>query len=135
MWQILQCCRGCLEYCLVTKRYTLSTDADSQQLSGLCLVQALAGQALDGKKGSLCGIHESCDTNIKAPSWTVTVASEAFGSGFVFATRTSRFNKAQGAIAPLWSTSTCSTFSFTFIRGITVVACPLLGCAGMGSVC
>ena len=32
---------------------------------------ALAGKARDGKKGSLCGTHESCDTNIKAHSWIV----------------------------------------------------------------
>jgi hypothetical protein len=62
------------------------------------LIQALAGKALDGKKGSLCGIHESCDSNIKAHYGTSLRSVEACGSGSVFATRTSRFNKTQGAL-------------------------------------
>lgn len=45
------------------------------------------------EEGSLGGIHDSCDTNIKAPSWIVACCVEAFGSGSVFATRTSRFNR------------------------------------------
>lgn len=113
MWQILQCCRGCLEYRLITTR-PWSTDEDSHPFAGPCLVQALAGQVLNGKKGSLCDIHESCDTNIKGSLMDRYSCVETFGSGSVFATRTSRFNKTQGAIAPLWNTSTCSTFSFTF---------------------
>jgi len=48
---------------------------------------------------------------------------EAVGSGSVFATRTSRFNKTQGAFGPPWSTSTCSMFSFISLVAIYPKAC------------
>ena len=53
-------------------------------------------------------------TTSKLPHEVPPRCIEAVGSGSVFATRTPRFNKTQGAFALLWSTSTCSTLSLIF---------------------
>lgn len=104
-------------------------------LAGPCLVQALAGQVLNGKKGSLCDIHESCDTNIKAPSWTVTIALRLLDLALFLQQEHRGSTRLKAPLRLCGALQLAPRFLSRFIRGITVVSCPLLGCAGMGSVC
>ena len=62
--------------------------------------KALAGKAHDEKKGSLCDIHESCDTNIKAPSWFVTVALRLL-DWLCFCNKNIGFNRLKASLRPV----------------------------------
>jgi len=79
--------------------------------------RALAGKAPEERKVHRVAFMIAAIPTSKLPHGLSLRSVETCGSGSVFATRTSRFNKTQGAFAPSWSTSTCSTFSFLSVLG------------------
>ena len=95
----------------------------------------MAGQVLDGKKGSLCDIHDSCDTNIKASSWTVAVALRLLDLALFLQQEHRGSTRLKAPLRLCGALQLAPRFLSRFIRGITIIACPLLGCAGMGTVC